>query len=49
MPPGWSELMSYCTPAGGLYDMATNTSKPGVRDDRWPSVALWNILFNKLS
>lgn len=36
MPPMWSELMSYCTPAGAT------------RDDRWPSVALWNILRDKL-
>ena len=33
----WSELMSYCTPSNGL------------RDDRWPSVALWNILIDRLT
>ena len=33
----WSELMSYCTPSNGLYD------------DRWPSVALWNILIDQLN
>ncbi len=33
----WSELMSYCTPSNGK------------RDDRWPSVALWNILIDQLT
>lgn len=33
----WSEVMSYCTPSSGLYD------------DRWPSVALWNILISRLN
>jgi hypothetical protein len=37
MAPMWSELMSYCTPTGATYD------------DRWPSVALWNILFGQLN
>ena len=37
MPPNWSELMSYCTPSGATYD------------DRWPSVALWNILLDQLN
>ena len=38
MAPMWSELMSYCTP-------------PSRRNyqDRWPSVALWNIILGKLS
>ena len=34
--PGWSELMSYCTPPSGQYQ------------DRWPSIALWDILFDQL-
>jgi hypothetical protein len=37
IPPRWSELMSYCTPPSGD------------RDDRWPSVALWNILLDQLN
>jgi hypothetical protein len=39
--PGWSELMSYCTPSAG-------TPAPGNYQDRWPSVALWDILFDLL-
>lgn len=37
MASGWPELMSYCTPSNGIYD------------DRWPSVALWNILLGQLN
>ncbi|WP_239491497.1 IPT/TIG domain-containing protein [Luteitalea sp. TBR-22] len=37
MPPMWAELMSYCTPANGIYD------------DRWPSIALWHILIDQLN
>ena len=37
MAPLWSELMSYCTPPSGNYQ------------DRWPSVALWNIILSKLN
>lgn len=48
MPPIWSELMSYCRPTGQIYDIATNTSKAGIYDDRWPSVALWNKLIGML-
>jgi len=36
MAAPWSELMSYCTPPNTKYD------------DRWPSVALWNILVDQL-
>lgn len=41
MAPMWSELMSYCTPTG-------RRPKP-TYDDRWPSVALWNILLDQLN
>jgi hypothetical protein len=37
MAPLWSELMSYCPPASGELQ------------DRWPSVALWNIILGKLN
>jgi len=33
----WAELMSYKTPSGGTYQ------------DRWPSVASWDILFETLA
>jgi hypothetical protein len=42
MPPMWSELMSYCTPTSATWPI------PPTRDDRWPSVALWNILRDQL-
>ncbi len=34
--PGWSELMSYCPPPSGMFQ------------DRWPSVACWDILFDTI-
>ena len=43
MPPNWSELMSYCTPTPTFGDGTV-----AIYDDRWPSVALWNILLDQL-
>ena len=42
MAPSWSELMSYCSPTSATWP------SPPTRDDRWPSIALWNIILSKL-
>jgi len=42
IPPMWPELMSYCTPT------MFGDGKRATRDDRWPSVVLWNRLFDLL-
>jgi hypothetical protein len=47
VPSGTSELMSYCTPTWPAA-VAAAVGK-ATRQDRWPSIALWTMLFNKLA
>ena len=52
IPPDWPELMSYCTPPEGATTFAPpggHGKGTGVYDDRWPSVALWDLLLDKLT
>jgi len=48
IPESTSELMSYCTPNWTGFTSCGSAYPTATYQDRWPSIVLWNKLFNEL-